>query len=144
MTAMITPRSLTKEKEQTQEPCFGILFANPAVFPEVLGVNVKDPCAFVQCYSNVTSVVITSGYGKSAEFVAQAEVSRTVIYQRYAQACKAALEDLYVGQLRTTEAVSELRRKVEGFGKLAADWDSEGAEPVSAETVNTALEVVEH
>jgi hypothetical protein len=142
---MTTPRWLTKNREQTEPACFGFMLADPNLFPEVIGVSVEDPCGFALHCSNVlTAVSLNPGSGKSGEFIAKADISRPVIYQRYVQACQAALEDLCGAQPRTLEAVSELRRKVENFGKLEADWDAEGAVPISAETVNTALQVIEH
>ena len=139
------PRWLTTEKEQTEPACFGFMLPDPNLFPEVVGVSVGDTSGFAQHLSNVlTMVVLKPGSGKSAAFLAQADTAHAVIYQRFVQACRTALEDLYVALPRTLEAVSELRRKVESFGKLAANWDAEGAAPISSETVNTALQVIEH
>src|SRR5208337_2036958 len=96
-------------------------------------------------WSNVlTTVVLKPGSGTAPEIYPHRDLSRSVIYQCYAQAYKCAVEDLDVPQLRTAEAVSDLRRKVGGFATLAADWDREGAEPVSVETIDTSLQVIEH
>jgi len=142
---MTTPRWLTIDREQTEPACFGFMLSDPNLFPEVVGVSVEDPWGFAQhCSKVLTTVVLKPGSGKSAAFIAQGDISHAVIYQRYVHACATALEDLYVALPRTLEAVSELRRKVETFGRLAANWDNEGAEPISAETVNTALQVIEH
>jgi hypothetical protein len=139
---MTTPRWLTKDREQIELACFGFLFPEQNMFPEVLGITVENPYRFAQPQSNVlTTVILTSG---SERLVSQGDFLKPVIYQRFAHLCQVALEDLYVAQLRTTETISEMRRKIEGFGRLNFNWDGEGAEPISAETINTALRVLEN
>jgi len=142
--AMATPRWLTKDREQTEDAVFGLLFGSPTLFPEVSGVSVGGSRSFAQLPNVLTTVVLNTGQVGSIEYIPQAEISRSVIYQRFAQAYKCAVEDMLFAELRTTEMVSELRRKVKDFAKLLPDWDSEGAEAISVETVNTALQVIEH
>jgi hypothetical protein len=139
------PRWLTMDRDEIEPACFGFMLSDPKLFPELMGVNIKDPWGSAQHCSHVlTTVVLTPGSGKSAAFIANADVSHSVIYQRFVHTCRTALEDLYLARPRTLEAISELRRRVDSFGKLAANWDAEGAAPISAETVNTALQVIEH
>lgn len=143
--AMNTPRWLTKDREQAEESVFGVLFGSQNLFPEVSGVCIGNPRSVAQYLPNVlTTIVLNAGLGESIEYVPPGEISRSVIYQPCAQSYKCAVEDMLFAEPRTREMISELRRRVNGFAALSANWDGERADPISAETVSTSLRVIEH
>ncbi|HTC95721.1 MAG TPA: hypothetical protein VK699_19925 [Terriglobales bacterium] len=131
MATMVTAieRRRTRDKEHTtrDDSLYGFIYAAP--FGET--VRYVDSVPAKQCEHS------------TAVFLHRAPEVFSVVYRPYTRV-STALDDLVLGERRVPAIVFDLRRKVTGFARLATNWDNDGAEAVSRQTVATAEQLIEH
>jgi hypothetical protein len=139
----------TKDREQTQDdPLFGFLLAGSSRYLEAVGFKIEEPLFPPQeCASTISGIYVVPQHGTFARYIAADEgiggMIRAVVYQPNF-AASVGLDELAYNTFRTNAYMSDLRRKVAGFAQLSQNWDREGAEPISRETISTALQIIEH
>ena len=126
-------------KERTaDDPFFGYLLSENTDLLEAVGLkptsegfDLPQGLASTRVYFPQKSNVITY-------------VVNPVVYHPYPTTEFTMLEQITSLESGATAGTAELRRKIAAFSKLGANWDDEGARPISKETIRRALQVVEH
>lgn len=144
----MSARARRKEKESEKEnPFFGFLYTDNPDFHEATctkppasrtAFRFSDAVRYVNCSTIVRHVGWQCGSTPRSIF------PRAVVYQPYNRRTESpVLDELSIATQRTTVMLSDLRRKISDFGLLKANWDGEDAQPITPETLATALQVLE-
>jgi hypothetical protein len=141
----LTTRQTQRRWQNCDDPRFGFLMAGCDYF-ESVGTKIEEP-AFPpkECAGTFTAVYVAPQHGTLSPFITRRGAGgliRSVVYQP-TSATPVLLEEFVYSALRSNANTSALRRKVSGFSHLPHNWDGEGAEPTSEDTINTSMRVVE-
>jgi hypothetical protein len=128
-----------KEDRDADDPFFGYLFAETPKSAEAVGWKPKENVFFLTTESpstgaNVLEVINVPAYS----------VNPIVYYPQLSGFGGTGLEVLTTINDTGAATTADLRRIVAGFSRLQPNWDDEGAVAISAETVERALQVIEH
>lgn len=132
-------------EQEDDNPAFGFLMAQPPVqFYESEKGHITCNClANTTGGSGIRPLVLNHLHALIDDIFATGVVVRSVIYQPASVSCFRAVQDLFAVEGDRSQILSDLRRKILGFKSLAQNWDGEGADPISALTVTTALRTIE-
>jgi len=132
-------RSLTMDKDK-DEALYSVLFGECALAPE-LGIWVKDPGVIV-INNTATVTVVNVGVGGGSILMHQELAPNLYARARcIGNTPTDAVESALKGEAKT---VATLRQRLAGFTKLEENWDAEGGQAISAETITTAERLLEH
>jgi hypothetical protein len=168
---MPTEKWKTRDKERSlDDPFFGYLFGGATQIPGLAGLRTNESYPGPQQDAKIfETFVATSDAGidfldvashcayqtKSLDQLLEAQVTlgskatigsgivSSVVYQPFVGALS-FVDELGLNERQTAAISSDLRSRVMGFSMLVPNWDGEGAEPISLETISTALHVIEH
>jgi hypothetical protein len=141
---MATSASRTRtEKDRAQDdPFFGYLLADNPRLLEAVNLTGKQPGGWTS-YRAATKEIFADTCNLLIECSHPGVVGSIVYRPVNANIQCTTLDELYISDGRMNENLSELRRKIASFAQLGPNWDGENAEPISAESVDTAEHVVE-
>jgi hypothetical protein len=135
----------TEDAEHEREgPLFGFLLGGPTQYTEALGRKIELP-SFPprECASTIAGIYGTTHYTLGYQLTEErGGLIRAIVYQP-TSAGSLVFGGWSQEASRTNTSIADLRRKVSGFAQLPRNWDGEGAEPVSGETVAATLQILE-
>jgi hypothetical protein len=137
----------TKDTECLPEgPLFGFLLAGSTPYTEAVGFKIEQP-PFPprECASTLEGVYAAPQHDTLGCYLtdeATGGTIRAIVYQP-TSAGSLVFGGWTSDSHRINANLPDLRRRVSGFPELPRNWDGEGAEPVSGETVATTLQVLE-
>jgi hypothetical protein len=134
---MATTASRAKKERAADDPFFGYLLSENTQLLEAVGIKPKSE-----------AVDLTEGWGSTKVYFPQsngaAYSANAMVYYPQSISGFTMLDQLTSIESGAAVGAADLRRRVASFSKLEANWDDEGARPVSQETIRHALQIVEH
>lgn len=131
----------TDEEGVEDAPLFGFLLAkNPQLLE---GIRIEQPSMLYEQSYTSTNPAFEYPPLLAGCSIPSHNVMKAIVYQPLSSAGLAALDKMYMAERRTAATLSDLRRKVATFAHLGANWDGEGAEAPSPQTVASGEQVIE-
>ena len=136
--AMATVARRAKKERAADDPFFGFLLSENTELLEAVGLKPRSG-AFDLVEGQASTRVDFRQINNAITYLAT-----PVVYHPQPTTEFTMLEQITNLENGATAGTADLRRKIAAFSKLGTNWDDEGAQPISEETIRRSLQVVEH